>query len=53
MLDNCGVGVPYLYDYINRANSLVSPSTVHVENASLNRYFEKYLMQKAISVSVV
>ena len=50
MLDNCGVGVPYLYDYINRTNSLVSPSTVHVENASLNRYFERYLMQKAISV---
>ena len=50
MIDGIGVGIPYLYDYINRTTSLVSPSTVHVENTSLNRYFERYLMQKAISV---
>ena len=50
MLDNIGVGVPFLYDYINCANSIVSPSDVHVEGTGLNRYFERYLMQKAISV---
>lgn len=50
MLDNIGNGVPYMYDYINVANSMVKPSTVHVENTGLNRYFERYLLQKAISV---
>ena len=50
MFDNIGVGAPYLYDYINTANSIIRPSTVHVENTGLNRYFERYLMQKAISV---
>lgn len=50
MFDNIGTGVPYMYDYINVANSMVKPSTVHVENTGLNRYFERYLLQKAISV---
>ena len=50
MYDNIGTGVPYLYDYINCANALVQPSTVKVENTGLNRFFERYLMQKAISV---
>lgn len=50
MFDNIGTGVPYLYDYINCANSVISPTTVHVENTGLNRFFERYLMQKAISV---
>lgn len=50
MFDNIGNGVPYMYDYINVANSMVKPSTVHVENTGLNRYFERYLLQKAISV---
>ena len=50
MYDNIGVGVPYLYDYINMANSIVDPSTVHAERTSLNRYFERYLLEKAISV---
>lgn len=45
-----GSGAPYLYDYVNTANSLIDPSTVHVNNTGLNRYFQKYLMQKAISV---
>lgn len=50
MYDNIGIGVPYLYDYINCANSIVNPSTVHAENTGTNRFFERYLMQKAISV---
>lgn len=41
---------PYDYTYINAANSLVSPSTVHCRNAQLTWYFRRYLIQKAISV---
>lgn len=50
MYDNIGIGVPYLYDYINMANSVISPSTVHAERTATNRFFERYLMEKAISV---
>ena len=42
--------IPASYDEINLYNSEFSPSTVHVKNASLTRYFRKYLLQKAISV---
>ena len=50
MYDNIGIGVPYLYDYINMANSIIDPSTVHAERTATNRFFERYLMEKAISV---
>ena len=43
-------GAPYYYDYINTANSVISPSTVHCKNTGLQRYFARYLIQKAISV---
>lgn len=42
--------VPASYDVINLYNSSFSPSTVHVKNTGLQRYFRKYLLQKAISV---
>ena len=42
--------VPAGYDQINLYNSDFSPSTVHVQNARLTRFFRKYLLQKAISV---
>ena len=38
------------YDYINLYNASRSPSTVHVKNTRLQRYFRKYLLQKALSV---
>ena len=38
------------YDFINIYNSRRSPSTVHVKNSRLQKYFRKYLLQKAISV---
>lgn len=47
---NIGTGAPFLYDYVNTVNSIVEPSTVHVENTGLNRYFERYLLQRAMSV---
>ena len=47
---NVGSGAPFLYDYVNTANSIIEPSTVHVEETGLNRFFERYLMQKAMAV---
>lgn len=40
----------FSYDYINLYNASRSPSTVHVKNTRLQRFFRKYLLQKAISV---
>ena len=37
------------YDFINRYNSLFSPSTVHCKNTELHLFFAKYLLQQAIS----
>lgn len=42
--------VPVGYGDINLYNAQFSPSTVHVKNTALQRYFRKYLLQKAISV---
>lgn len=41
---------PIEYKTKNKYNSDISPSTVHVKNTALQRYFKKYLFQKAISV---
>lgn len=38
------------YEFINVYNAVRSPSTVHVKNTRLQRYFRKYLLQKALSV---
>ena len=48
MLNN--LEVPVGYGDINLYNAQLSPSTVHVKNTALQRYFRKYLLQKAISV---
>lgn len=47
---NIGYGIPADYDYINVFNSTFSPSTIHVKNTDLQRFFRRYLFQKAISV---
>ena len=47
---NIGSGAPFLYDYVNTANSMIEPNTVHIENTGLNRFFERYLIQKAMAV---
>ena len=41
---------PFEYQTLNYYNASRSPSTVHVKNTRLRRYFRKYLFQKAISV---
>lgn len=50
MSDIIGYGVPVAYEYINAQNSIVSPSTVHIHNSGLARFFRRYLLQKAMSV---
>ena len=41
---------PFDYQTLNLYNANRSPSTIHVKNVRLRRYFRKYLFQKAISV---
>ena len=40
----------YNYEFINSYNATVSPSTVHIKNTGLARFFKRYLLQEAISV---
>lgn len=48
--DFTNLTIPVMYDTKNLYNAVVSPSTVHCRNTMLQRYFRRYLMQKAISV---
>lgn len=41
---------PYFFNQINIAQSLQVPGTLHTRNTHLVRYFQKYLLQSAISV---
>lgn len=43
-------GAPIFYDYQNAIISQATPNTVHVKNVGLTRFFQRYLLQKAISV---
>lgn len=47
-MSNYGGG--YGYDFVNEYNHLVSPSTVHIKNTGLARFFKRYLLQEAFSV---
>ncbi len=42
-------GVPFFYDYINTYNGSFTPSTSHADS-ELSRFFQRYLLQEAISV---
>lgn len=50
MNDIIGYGTPANYDYINATNSIVAPSTVHVHDTGIARFYRRYLLQKAMSV---
>ena len=39
----------YTYEFINGYNAVVSPSTIHVKNTGLARFFKRYLLQEAMS----
>lgn len=41
---------PYEYDFIDFYNAHFAPSTVHVKNTGLMLYFQRYYLQKAMSV---
>lgn len=40
---------PYFFEQVNACNSLISPNTVHIRNTGLSRFFQKYLLQKALT----
>ena len=44
------IPIPASYRDENLYNANFSPSTIHVKNVAIQRYFRKYLLQKAISV---
>lgn len=50
MSDVFNTQAPFDYQTLNYYNASRSPSTVHVKNTRLRKYFRKYLFQKAISV---
>lgn len=50
MINDYGLGIPVYYDHINVQNSIIQPSTVHVKNTGLTYYFQRYLLQRIISV---
>lgn len=41
---------PYYYDYINAQTSIVTPSTVKITDTTLSRFFQRALMERAMSV---
>lgn len=44
------VDLPFMYDFINREWSRVSPNTVHCKNTQLTYFWCEQLMQRAMSV---
>lgn len=44
------MNLPVGYNHLNAYNSFQSPSTVHCTDTGLSQFFQKYLIQKAISV---
>lgn len=50
MADLVSIAAPYDYGYINVHTAPVTPSTVHIRNSGLSRFFQRYLLQKAMSV---
>lgn len=46
---NIGQDAPYLYNYQNMLVSAQNPSTMHSSDVGLTRFFQRYLVQRAIS----
>lgn len=42
--------IPIYYDYANVLDSIIQPSTQHIHNTALARFFKRYLLMKAIAV---
>lgn len=41
---------PFYYDYINTVESSVQPANQHVLNTQIGRFYQRYLLKKALSV---
>lgn len=41
---------PYYFDYANQFGTAVQNADIHVTNTGLSRFFQRYLLQRAISV---
>lgn len=44
------MNIPANYAHLNAYNATLTPSTMHCSDTGLRKFFEKYLLQKAISV---
>lgn len=44
------MGVPYFYDYQNIVDSSTQPANAHILNTEMGRFFQRYLLKKALSV---
>lgn len=42
--------VPFYYDYINTIDSSQQPANMHVLNTEVGRFYQRYLLKKALSV---
>lgn len=49
MYDSFGTGAPVFYDHANAYQSFSNPSTQHTTDTGLSRFFQRYLLQRAIS----
>ena len=49
-MGGANTGAPFYYDYINANTAPIMPSTVHVRSSGLSRFFDRYLLQRAMSV---
>lgn len=41
---------PYFYDYINTVDSSIQPANQHVLNTQTGRFYQRYLLKKALAV---
>ena len=41
---------PYYYDYVNTIESAVQPANQHILNTQTGRFFQRYLLKKALAV---
>ena len=42
--------VPFFYDYINTVDSSAQPANMHVLNTQTGRFYQRYLLKKALAV---
>lgn len=42
--------IPYFYDYINTMQSGKQPANMHVLNSQVGRFYQRYLLKKALAV---